>query len=63
MALMNLFAGQQWRNRHREQTRVEGRRGRGRCMDRVTWKFTMLYVKWMASGNLLYDSGTQTVAL
>ena len=31
MVLMNLFAGQQWRNRHREQTyghRVEGgRRG------------------------------------
>ena len=47
MALMNLFAGQQWRNRHREQIRVEGRKGRVRCMERVTRKFRMLYVKWM----------------
>ena len=28
MALMNLFSGQQWRNRHREQTYGQGgRRG------------------------------------
>ena len=27
MVLMNLFAGQQWRNRHREQTYGHGRRG------------------------------------
>ena len=26
-------------------------------MERVTWKFTMLYVKYIANGNLLYDSG------
>ena len=25
MAVMNLFAGQQWRNRHREQTYGHGR--------------------------------------
>ena len=27
MALMNLFAGQQWRNRHREQIYEHGERG------------------------------------
>ena len=35
--------------------------GRGeermRCMDRVTQKVTLLYVKYMANGNLLYGSG------
>ena len=27
MVLMNLFAGQQWRNRHKEQTYEHGDRG------------------------------------
>ena len=35
--------------------------GRGkkrvRCMERVTWEFTLPYVKQMANGNLLYGSG------
>ena len=35
--------------------------GRGeervRCMERVTWKLTLPYVKWRANGNLLYGSG------
>ena len=35
--------------------------GRGeervRCMERVTWKFTLLHVKQIASENLLYGSG------
>ena len=35
--------------------------GRGqervRCMERVTWKFTLRYVKQVANGNLLYVSG------
>ena len=26
-------------------------------MERVTWKFTKPYVKYIANGNLLYDSG------
>ena len=34
--------------------------GRGdkrvRCMERVTWKLTLPYVKSIANGNLLYDS-------
>ena len=46
MVLMNLFARQQWRNRHREQTYGHGeRRERVRCMERVTWKLTLAYVK------------------
>ena len=48
MVLMNLFAGQQWRNRHREQTyghRAEGRKERVRYMQRVTWKLTIPYIK------------------
>ena len=32
--------------------------GRGeerlRCMERVTWKLTLPYVKYIANGNLLY---------
>ena len=35
--------------------------GRGeervRCMERVTWKLTLPYVKQMANRNLPYDSG------
>ena len=35
--------------------------GRGeervRCMKRVTWKLTLPYMKQLANGNLLYDSG------
>ena len=35
--------------------------GRGeervRCMERVTWKLTLPYVKQIANGNFLYGSG------
>ena len=41
--------------------------GRGeervRCMERVTWKLTLPYVKLIANGNLLYGSGNSTGAL
>jgi len=42
MVLKNLFTGQQWRNRHTEMGRGEER---VRCMERVTWKLTLSYVK------------------
>ena len=53
MGPKNLFSGQQWRNRNREQTyghSVAGsgggvRRGWERGMERVTWKVTLPYVK------------------
>ena len=41
--------------------------GRGeervRCMERIIWKLILPYVKYIAQGNLLYVSRTQTVAL
>ena len=37
--------------------------GRGeervRCMERVTWKLTLLYVKYTVTGNFLYGSGNK----
>ena len=59
MVLKNLFTEQQWRNRHREQTYGHSRKGeeRVRCMERVTWKLTLPYVKETAKGNLPYGSG------
>ena len=59
MVLINLFAVQQWKNRHREQTyRHSGkeRKERVKCMERVTWKLTLPYAKQIANGNFLYDS-------
>ena len=41
-----LFSGKQWRNRHREQTYGHGEgEEKVRCMERVTWKLTLPYVK------------------
>ena len=60
MELMNIFAGQQWRHRHREQTygySWQGEKERIGGMEKVTWKHTLTYVEWIASGNLLHDSG------
>ena len=31
--------------------------GEGGCMERVTWKHTLPYIKWIAKGNFLFDSG------
>jgi len=66
MVLMNLFVGQQQRNRHREQIygHSRGRRKeRVRWMKRATWKCTLPYVKEISNGNLLYDSGNSNGAL
>ena len=35
-----------------------GRKKRVGRMERVPWKHTLTYVKQIASGNLLYDSGS-----
>ena len=44
MVLKNLFIGQQWRNRHREQTYGHGEReGEGEMDGRGTWKLTLPY--------------------
>jgi len=41
---------------------VRGRRERMRCMERVTWKLTILYVKKIADIRYM-TQGTQTWAL
>ena len=38
-------------------TKWKERREEGRCMDRVTKKFTIPFIKQIGNGNLLYDSG------
>ena len=60
MVLKNLFTGQQWRNRLMDMGRGEERM---RCMERVTWKLTMPYVKQTANRNLLYGSENSNGAL
>ena len=46
MVLKNLLTEQQWRNQHREQTYGLGERGEENvCMERITWKLTLPYVK------------------
>ena len=36
---------------------------RARCIERVTWKLTLPYVKQIANGNLLYGSGNSKQGL
>ena len=61
MALMDLFAGKQWRHRHIEQTYGQGlgaEEGEGEMNGESGMDaYTLPYVKQIANGNLLYDSG------
>ena len=66
MILMNLFSGQQWRIRHREQTYVHGGRRdvQGRCTEgegemygNSNTEIYKPYIKQTANGNFLCDSG------
>ena len=59
ITLMNLFSGQQWRNRPVDIGGGGTEKVRG--MDRVTQKFTVPYVKQIANGNLLCDSGNSNM--
>ena len=57
MVLMNLFAGQQWRNRHREQTYGHGERGgQGEVYGKSNMETCIIICK-IVNGNLLYGSG------
>ena len=60
---MNLFAEQQWRCRHKEQIcgHREGKGGTNWESNMET--YTLPYVKRIASGNLLCDTGSSTHAL
>ena len=57
MVLNNLFTGQQWRNRHREQTYGHGERGGEGEMYGKSNMETYITVCKIANGNLLYGSG------
>ena len=63
MVLKNLFAGQQWRNKHREQTYGHGERGGESEMYGKTSMETYIAIcKKRARGNLLYGSGNSNRA-
>ena len=56
--LKNLFTGQQWRNRHREQTYGHGERGReGEMYGKSNVETCIAICKTDSNGNLLYGSG------
>jgi len=54
MALMNLFAWQQWRCRYRTALADTAGEERVGWIERVAWKYKHLEI---ASGNFLYDTG------
>ena len=58
MLLKNLFTELSGET-DRENRLMDMGRGeeRVRCMETVTWKLTLPYVKWITNGNLLYVSG------
>ena len=64
MVLMSLFAGQQWRRRHRELTMdtvvVGGKEGGGMNGESSIETYTPPYVRQIASGSLWYDSGNSS---
>ena len=63
MVLMNLSLGQQWTYRHREQT-CGHREGEGGTNWRTNIeRYTLRYVEYSASRNLLYDSGISNLVL
>ena len=64
MVLKNLFAGQQWKNRHREQTYGHReRRGEGEMHGESNVETYITICKIDSHRNLLYVSGNSTGAL
>ena len=66
MVLMNLFTGQQWRCRHREQACGQGggEEGEGEMNgENSTEAYTWTHEKQLASGICCMTQGTQTGAL
>ena len=58
MVPMNLFVGQPWRNRHREQTyRHEEREGESETYGESKMETYITIIKLITKGNLLYVSG------
>ena len=48
---------QLWMCRQKKENKNRVKNERVGCMERVTWKLTLPYVKQIASENLQYDSG------
>ena len=64
MVLKNLFAGQHWRNRHREQTyEHRERRGEGEMYGESNMETYITICKIDSHRNWLYVSGNSTGAL
>ena len=58
MVLKNLFTGQQWRSRHREQTYGHGERGgEVEMYGKSNMETYITIYKIDSNGNLLYGSG------
>ena len=58
MVWENLFSGQQWRNRHREQTYGHEMRGEeGEMYGESNMETYITVCKKIVKGNFLYDSG------
>ena len=60
MVVKNLFTGQQWGNRHREQTYGHGERGAEGDMYGKSNMKTYITICKITNGNLLYDSGNSS---
>ena len=60
MMLKNLFAGQEWRHRHRERTFGHGVGGKER-VGRIESIFTLPRVKQIVSGKLLNSTGSSAL--
>ena len=60
MVLMNLFAGQQWKRRHREQACGHGVGEEEGGMNGESSGETYITICKVASRNLLYDSGSSS---
>ena len=59
IALMNQFAGKEWRHRHREWTcGLSKERKDGKNRESSIDIYTLSYVKQLANGKLLYNSGS-----
>ena len=54
--LMSLLVRQQRRHGHKEQSFGHSAGKRLQQTERVDWKHTLPYVKWIVSGNLLCDA-------
>ena len=56
--IMHLYVGQRKRSRHREQAYGHSGARRGGTNGETSMEtYTLPYVKYIASGNLLYDAG------